>query len=412
MRPINIIALMIIVSDVGVNAFFYVFLRKSFLISDIMINPRHILAVLLVAVFPLMFNSCGDGGDEPEPEKKATRTILVYMVASNTLDGCDTDDINEMKQAISQGANGCRVIVYNINLNSGPRLMELVQKNGVVTQEVVKEYDNTLGASVTVARMRQVIQDAKTAAPAEDYGFILWSHSTGWAATRSSVSIRPSDFGDDNGSTMPIPDLARALPENAFSFIYADVCYMGSIEVAYELRKSTRFFVGSPTETLAAGMPYNLTLPYMFKSEADLVGACKATYDYYNAKSGQYQSATVCLIDCSKLEQVASVCKEIAPGEHSVDTSTLQCYNSSANRFYFDFMQYYRMIGTSEQYARLQRAYDECLIYKAATPYFLGSMVIAPENFSGLSTYVLGSSTTQNENAYKRLQWYDKVYIK
>lgn len=46
--------------------------------------------------------SCSKDSDEPQVIAK--RTLLVYMVASNSLASCDIDDVSEIEASIS--ANG------------------------------------------------------------------------------------------------------------------------------------------------------------------------------------------------------------------------------------------------------------------------------------------------------------------
>ncbi|MGM9802621.1 MAG: clostripain-related cysteine peptidase [Muribaculaceae bacterium] len=372
-------------------------------------------ALLLMAIFIGLW-SCSD---EPKQQSQtAQRTVLVYILANNSLNGYDLEDIEEMKTALNAiGSTKCRLVIYQVNKDSStPRLYELKRSGKDAIEEVtLKTYDSTPGQSVTTKRMSQVLNDVKQMAPAADYAMVLWSHSNGWALTKSgemAEDVVQTGFGDDNGATMPIDSLSQAIPDGMMSFIWADACYLGAIEVAYELRNDTRYFVGSPTETMSQGMPYDLNLPCFFESTPNLTQACVNMYDYYNSMSNeQYRSITICLVDCQKLDAVAQICKQIDPKNKDIDRQTLQYYNSSKNRFLFDFMQTYKQIATSEQYERLQQAYNQAIKYKAATPSFIG-LTIDPANYSGLSTYILGSSSDpNNEAAYRNLSWYKYIYV-
>lgn len=376
--------------------------------------------ILLYTIFLLsqiMLASCGS--DEPKPAEQTRRTILIYMVATNSLNGYDTYDINEITQALQTcEINNCRLLIYKVSTNDAEaKLIEMAREGGSVVTRVLQNYGISTKLSLTTKRFSQVLADVKRLAPAQEYGLVLWSHSVAWAFTRSAAMAagdssyrEPKGFGDDSGETMLIDSLAYAIPDGMFHFIWGDACYMGSIEVAYELRNDTRYFIGSPTETLSYGMPYDQTVPCFFEKDANLVQACENMYEFYNKQSGEYRSATICMVDCSKLDMVAQICKEISIADKTINTSGLLCYNSSSNRFFFDFLDVYSQIATNEQYAALLESYNQAIVYKAATPKFLNSIILDPDKYSGLSTYVMGSSTARNEKAYKQLAWYKLLY--
>ena len=59
-------------------------------------------------------------------------------------------------------------------------------------------------------------------------------------------------------------------------FIIFDACFMGSVEVAYELRDVCDKIVASPTEVIAEGMDYITMASYLMKSSgSDLEGFCR-----------------------------------------------------------------------------------------------------------------------------------------
>ena len=46
-----------------------------------------------------------------------------------------------------------------------------------------------------------------------------------------------------------------------FDFIMFDACFMMSVEVAYEVRNYTDYYIGSPTENPGPGAPYDKVVP-------------------------------------------------------------------------------------------------------------------------------------------------------
>ena len=377
---------------------------------------KHYIAILILCVIGLLTTSC-QSEDPDAPVAPAKRTILVYMVASNSLgsNGRDKMDLDEMDRAVGQNAlNGCRLLVYRIGTeNDTPQLFEIKKdKLGNATHETLEVYDATRGASVTAARMSQVIADAKRHAPAQDYGLVLWSHGTGWAPSLTTKPNAPRRvFGEDNGATMALDQLATAIPVGGFSWIYADVCYMGAIEVAYQLRHCCRYFVGYPTEIPGRGMPYELTLPYLCADQAQLAGACRETFEYYDIQTGANRTFSAVVVDCSYLDQMAQVCRLIQSSSHiQPSLTTLQCYNINGYRFLFDFMQYYLEMADASLANRMQDIFDKTVLYHVSTPMIFSRIIIDPEHFSGLSTYVLGTSPGVNDSYYRTLDWYHAVY--
>lgn len=368
---------------------------------------------LLLAMIVLL-TSCSD---EPnEPAQPARRTILVYMIATNSLGTNERDhqDLDEMDQAVAAGAlDGCRLLVYRVGKDTEqPELFEIKQdKKGNAVHNLLNTYASTQGASVTPERMRQVIADMKTEAPASEYGLVLWSHGTGWArsiTTKAGIGLK--DFGEDNGATMTLTDLAQGIPTATFEWIYADVCYMACVEVAYELRNHCHYFVGYTTEIPAQGMPYDVTLPLLCKPTSQLVEACRATYNHYNALSGQNRTFAGAVVDCSHLEELAAVCHDIqAQAIELKSLSGIQYYNINSSRFFFDFLQYYQALCPDSMQEQLITIYKNVVIDKMATPTIFNRILIDPAHFSGLSTYIIGTSPGINENYYTQLAWYNDV---
>ena len=60
-----------------------------------------------------------------------------------------------------------------------------------------------------------------------------------------------------------ITDLAEAIPMN-MDYIIFDACFMGGVEVAYELMEKCDKMVFSQTEILADGMDYKTMCSYLF----------------------------------------------------------------------------------------------------------------------------------------------------
>lgn len=216
------------------------------------------------------------------------------------------------------------------------------------------------------------------------------------------------NYGQDGTYEMRVNELADALPDNMFDFIYCDVCYFGCVEIAYQLRKKTHYFVASPTVILGDGMPYNQNIAAFCKDTPDLVAACQNTFNYYNAQSGEYKSSTIALVDCSALDALASISARIFANNYAVGSNGIQQYTlpSDGKCLFFDFLQYMKAMATDEQASELNAAYNKAVIYKAATTSIMQRLTINLDNFSGLSSYIMGVGNETNENYYTTLDWY------
>ena len=61
-----------------------------------------------------------------------------------------------------------------------------------------------------------------------------------------------------------------------------DDCNMTGVEVAYELRNNAHYIIGSPTEIMAYGMPYELLWRELSKTQPDYNHICTEFINFYN----------------------------------------------------------------------------------------------------------------------------------
>ena len=69
----------------------------------------------LLLTLTLILASCRDDNDGPDPDpnpKETSRTVLIYMVASNTLNSAAVDDLNSIQEAVATGHSKTGVCLY------------------------------------------------------------------------------------------------------------------------------------------------------------------------------------------------------------------------------------------------------------------------------------------------------------
>lgn len=367
--------------------------------------------------------------DDPVLPEWSDRTILVYMAADNNLNSDAAANINKMLKGMEE-VNG-RLVIYIDPLGDVPRLLSIKGGKDCVL-DTVETYPEENSASVQV--LSRVIEDTRRLFPAHSYGLILWSHGLAWLpATYSFPGAysyglvntgeevpRTKYFGEDetpvNGthrSFIDTRELHKAV-SGKFSFILFDACFMSSIEVLYELRNKTDYFIASPAEVIADGFPYDKIMTFFGGNENDLKQICREFYNYYASYpgGGQWQSAAIALTKASELEPLVVKTREILSGKTDFGEAwTYPVSRPDLPRVFFDLNDYIRNMATEAQYAGFKAQLEKTVIYKAVTPKFFGKEVPA-DKFSGLSTYIPFQKWSSINSYYYTYQWPEYVYSK
>lgn len=393
--------------------------------------------IYLSVLSAMLFGMAACHDDEPnnpvDEEPKRKMTVLVYAVVADL-------DLESDKSEILAGAADVdleenSLFVYQVYRQGLPQLLELTRDSeGNPEFQVVKVYDRA-EYSTDPKRISSVIDDMLTMGEAKDYGLIFWSHGTGWSpsfsnhgdseASSNRVNLPAvSSFGTDTDverdpyytDKTDIDELADAIPDHTFRYIWFDVCYMGGIETVYQLRNKCEYFIGMPTEDAGNGMPYHLTIPYLLKEDPDCVAAAKAFFTYYETgQDSGWAVATVGVYHTPDIEPVADYCRIAYADAATPSSYGLQVYSRGKNGPFYDFGQYTRRIVESNPNALpiedFEAAMDKFVIYKAATKYDFANREIIQENYSGLSCHLYNREADDNATAYYHtLDWSQRVY--
>lgn len=386
-----------------------------------------------------------DGGKDPgNPEdvrgdKTARRTVLVYAIGSNNLAADLVDDKAEMLQGMRDvdiAKNNW--LVYNVVSANEIQLLKVSrdEKSGDTFFDTVKEYDNSI-LSTDPKRMREVIRYAYDTFPAESYGLVFWAHGSAWSWGNSNhveddeeteepspgttgikeVFAAPAFYAYGGDQTTGVTDwtnldeLASSIPDGKLDFIWFDNCYMSSIEVMYQIRDKARWFIGYPTEILAPGAPYDVTIPLLMSETPDYVEAAKACFEWYNKDN---YAVTMCVADLSKIEEVAQQCGLAQTAFTPVSVTGLMKYSRGSLGPYYDLGQYMRRVAENEgslfDEAAFQKALDELVVYKAHSLRNFSGQLIDDANYSGINVHSYGVSARENDEYYRTLDWYKRTF--
>lgn len=378
---------------------------------------RHILCIMATC---LIMAACSDKGDDPQPGvTEANRAVLVYMVADNNLSQWALTDLKEMRSVAAKECEkkNARWIVYYSGSDHEPRLIEFDAEGN---EKTLASYSPS-ELSVSISRMREVINDFKRIAPARNYGLVLWSHGTGWINDTGSVDepgstaglcdMSPLSFGYDgtSGARMKATSLGKALNGNHFEFIYFDCCHMATIEVAYELRHATDLIAASPTELGLEGMPYDKNIPYLLN--ADLRSAINETYRFYSNQynNGDGYGCSISLLNIKDIDRFAQATRSIlSSGAELPDTYTpVRYFRRGITEGIYDMADYIKALNPETAlFTEWQNLYNDMVVatYSTRRVYTLYS-----EKFNGVGCQIITSEAEAANGGYDELQWWHDV---
>ena len=380
-----------------------------------MMKVLKITGFLAVCIFiSIGFSSCVYEDEEPQSPYQKERLILIYAVAANNLEYNLKLDMNEIVQAApSLNLNNNAVLVYSVD-NTGECRLRQLTKNGLggFGFTTVAEFPE-LPLSTSKERIEEVIDYVADNYDYPDKGLVLWSHADGWIPWEKGSTPdeeKRRSFGADiyQGTTYKtnINELAVAIPEGMFDFIWFDCCYMANIETVYQLRNKTPYIVGSVLEIAANGMPYDLTMPYLLQKEADLEGAAYSFFTYYDRRN---VAVSISIMDTQYLEQLADASREVmTKGTAPTSFSGIQTYQRNLNVKFYDMAQLLnRYTGVPEESeVALKEAFAKVVIYKYISDLDFNSRPINVKDYSGLSMHYYVPENTYYADYYRELDWY------
>lgn len=412
---------------------------------------------LIDEVKPSLGYGSGNYG-EREVNEDTRKIMLLYSAGFNSLSSYLKDDIEDLKKGHipTMMRPDDAIFIYShfpipgegYKTQSSPTLVRLYRgiDSVLVADTLVIYPQGTVSASAQ--QVNEVLDYIRRNFRAKSYGMIFSSHATGYlpagyfqnpvgesneigwmSAERRQMTVVPyveperdpslpmvKSIGQDQVGTfgnylsyeININDFADAIPMY-LDYLMFDACLMGGIEVAYELKDKVGLVGFSQTEVLAEGYCYeNITDHLLSGDEPDPVSVCRDFFNQYDIQSGPYRSATISLIDCSRLDPLAELCRELfekyADEIQALDHRNVQPFYRDDKHWFYDLESILVNAGISaEELTRLYGALDECVVYKAHTPEFMSEFRI--NTFSGFSMYLPNKGSEYLDNFYRTLEW-------
>lgn len=424
---------------------------------------KHIIA----AAFCLCLCGCGWFGREtPAEDRTYDKVMILYSAGFNSLSSYLAEDIEDLTTGWLPSKNDSKAIVVVSHRTRNNGSLYVPSTNPCVIR-IYKDKKNipvmdtllTLGTDMLLSKpevMDSTLNYIRHNFRSDHYGMIMSSHATGWlpkgyyasptdptgtiwssakkAPARTDVprgavpyveEVLPGpavkSFGqeieqvgkDKNSYELDLPELVDAIPMH-LDYLLFDACLMGCVEVAYEFRDKCDYLAFSPTEILADGLDYPLiTQRLLVSATPDLRQVCEDYYNLYKDKSGDFQSATISLIDCRRLDALASVCADIieahplvragSKAAEKIDAGLVQPYFRSDKHWFYDLEDIFAKGGmTDSEAARLRNALDACVLYSAHTQYFISFPI---DTYCGFSMYLPCKGGPNLDAFYKSLAW-------
>lgn len=410
----------------------------------------------------------GNPSDRPENDRdyndEKRNVMLLYSAGFNSLSEYLTEDMDDLLKGNlpSMGRMNDILLIYShltskkgaYGVDTSPVLMRVYKdEKSMVVKDTLVVYPAGV-RSATAAQLNEVLTYVKDHYEANSYGMIFSSHATGYLPSgyytnhagyvyTPSASMRNSGRSGAFGPAVGVPyvepeydpslpmvksvgqdqvgvsgnylsyeiqieEFARALPMY-MDYILFDACLMGGVEVAYELSGRCGLVGFSQTEVLAEGFDYkSLTSHLLNGGTPDPKSVCDDYFQQYAAQTGIYQSATISMVDCSKMEPLAAVCADLFEkyrnSINALSPSKVQRYYRSNYHWFYDLVDIVRKAGaTAEDLQALQQAVDDCMVYRNATANFMGSFSIT--DYSGFSMYLPCNGSNELDKYYRTLKW-------
>ena len=392
----------------------------------------HILTLILLTA---CLTSCHKHELKPDkPEvPKSRKTVVVYMVAENSLDSYAAKDLREIISAKDQIPLDCNLVVY-VDDTQMPAIYTYTAATGRSEWRTYTEQNSCDGEV-----FHKVLKDITDYFPARSYGLIMWSHGSGWLpapkakAPRKTIGIDNmiNSGHSDSGAELEIPVMRAKLQELGlhWDYIFFDACFMQCAEVDYELRDVCDYVVASPAEIPGEGAPYHLIMPALFLDQG---AAQEITRIYHQTNTNiTYGGGTHggLIISVAQSNQMEALATRIRPyiqrlyagrREHDLTQAQTYCryypYDAGSKTEYYDLGSAMNLLLQSpSDYEDLMRQVALSYPLQLQTPYwvsifFPGSQgtVTDPTHLACASIFLPHSKyDTQGYNQRLRdYQWY------
>lgn len=370
--------------------------------------------------------------DVIEKGDTARKTLLVYMMAENSLSNYAALDVAEIFECVPEIPRDCRLFVY-VDNKEHPMLTHYFSlTNGDAGNSNHVLFGNDVCSSDT-AVLGKVLDYIFCEFPTETLDIIMWSHGSGWlrgplsAAPQRSIGIDNGENSNSNSitTTIEVEELAALLKRQPAKVnrLMFDACFMQCAESAYALRGAAEWIIASPAEIPGDGALYSTIVPCFFFSDGPVEIIDSYISAYENEPAGAVLSAVradamqhladmtyslvVKYFNVDKKRDYADVFAYLPGGKYTSDTAYPSYYDMNA------VMSKYLTVG---EYIEWRKAFDNAVVYVAASQKWYsmlcGKMIAYDVHACGAMSMYMPQRYARNDkfNAdFRTTEWYSAV---
>lgn len=308
-------------------------------------TSRVILLIVAFSGLVLLCGGCGGGGgsvastvksttdpiSSPDPitvvdeaKQPAKWTVLVYMDADNDLESYAIENLNQMESVGS--TKDMRIIVQvdrtpghdSSNGDWSDTRRYLITKDNDSAHITSLRLDTTqpLGEldMADSRNLKNFVEWGAKTFPAQHYCVILWNHGTGWEFTIPSTPTVNANYvlsDDSSGNAMNVTEIPGALSMVKPDILAFDACYMQQVEIAYQLRNSADYLVGSTGAVPSSGFNYPGFLSQI-NSNSNPVQVGESIVDTFMSANRNYKAIQMSMVDLSRMDAVAAAANQFS----------------------------------------------------------------------------------------------------
>lgn len=355
-----------------------------------------------------------------------SRTLLVYLMAENSISKDLKDDFDEIKNAAYDLPDDVRLFVYfdNSDATRLPALYQYHPYNNRLVENVVYEFEEDVCSSDT-AVLGKVLDMVFEEYPTKAFDLVLGSHADGWISYQKTsplnrtigIDNEKNTYSDVITTTIEIKELAallERLPVKVDRLMF-DACLMQGVEVAYALRAVANWIISSPAEIPAYGAPYDKVVPEFFNATSGVEGIM---YEYKKSYDDKVYAALISAVNTSYMQELADVtCRYV---EEYFNTNSANNYSACIAYVPGKAPAYYDMNSVMKMLLD-EIDYDEWkAVFNKAVPYIMVSnsrrvwsniakqIVVVGDDCGAVSAY-FPQNKSQNKAVnedFRNTEWY------
>ena len=351
---------------------------------------KYIKLLLLVFCIGGAVSACKDDDDEEEV-RQPELTIFMHQPKSG-LEYALSRDLEEVNRALLANLElekKINVLYFRSDTKTGslykkPLAKDAKSGENYIKDVLLKEYSLESINYTTENGLQQILSDVISIGQTERMIMVLGCHGTGWLPTyedksqkiKQKFKVYGTNIDKKYDTTFQTLGNAIEATGKQFEAIVMDICLSQNIEVAYDLRNSCHYLIGSITEVGKNGLPYEDVIPNLYTKNFSAV--CDKAIEYYQKPDNTWKTATFSVIDCNEVEPMADIIKQINCAEtNTVDRSTIQtfdgldCTKEYGFNVLYDFSDYiHHYCGNKELLTKFDNQMKKLVVYNAFTPNF------------------------------------------